>query len=107
MLPEAGAKWYTVHGTVCQPGVFCFCPCGECARVRFRIYDASDTELTRPVGEVARVFPGCCKAMATEADTFTVTFPTDGSPVKRASLISAVILMNYLFYDRRNDNNNN
>jgi len=72
---EGGAKWYTVHGTCCQPAVFCFCPWGECARVRLQVYEAADVGRERPVGEVARVFPGCCKAEFTEADDFTLAFP--------------------------------
>lgn len=58
--------------------------------------------------QVARVYPGCCRAVATESDDFTVSFPSEVDPLKRSSLISAVILMNYLFYEaNKKDNNNN
>jgi hypothetical protein len=107
VVAAGGKKWFAVHGSMCQPGALCFCPFGECARVRLQIYEGSDVERQRPIGEVARVFPGCCKAIATEADDFTIAFPADASAVQRASLVSSVILLNYLFYESNKKNNNN
>lgn len=104
---EGGALWYKVHGTMCQPAAFCFCPCGECARLRLQVYDGGDADRARPIGEVARVFPGCCEAEFTNADTFTLAMPADASPVKRASLVSAVILLNYVAFESKKKNQNN
>ncbi len=69
--------------------------------MRMQVYEGADTELTRPIGEVSRVFPGCCTNAFTNADQFSVSFPTEPDMLKRASLVSSVVLLNYLFFEKR------
>jgi len=73
----------------------------DCAQV----YDGGDTAMATPIGEVARVFPGCCQAAFTESDHFTLALPPASDPLKRASLVAAVLLMNYLFFENKKKNN--
>ena len=102
---HGGRKWYTINGSLCQPGAFCPLPFGECARFRMQIYENDD--YTKPIGEVARVFPGCLRSIGQFGDDFTIHFPEhEQDQLKRASLVSAVILLNYLFYERKQQNNN-
>lgn len=39
-----------------------------CLQVTFEIYAGDDYEHTKPLGYVARVWPGCLKTLATDAD---------------------------------------
>lgn len=64
----------------------CFLPCGDCAKLRFDIFRGNDVGHTTPVGYIARVWPGCIKALATDADNYVIEFPADASPVQRACL---------------------
>jgi hypothetical protein len=107
---ENGAKWYTVSGTMCQPGAFCLCPCAPCRRIVLEVYDGKDVAMATPVGEIARVFPGCLQSLVSQASSYTISFPGGQHEhgLRRASLAAAVLLMNYLFAEekKRRDNNN-
>ena len=104
---ENGAKWYVVSGSMCQPGAICFCPpccCGgACSRIVLHVYDASDTELKKPIGEVARVFPGWIVSAVSQASTYTIAFPQGSHEhgLRRAALAAAMLLMNYLFAEKK------
>jgi len=47
----------------------------------------------------------CAQSMFTQADDFTVTFPTTADPLRRGSLVAALLLMNYLMFENKKKNN--
>jgi hypothetical protein len=69
------------------------------------VYDGADSAKATPIGEVARVFPGCCQSAFTEADNFTLAFPPAADPLKRSSLVAAVLLLNYIAFENKKKNN--
>lgn len=95
--------WYKVHGTICQPAFWCSLPCGECSKLRFEIYHADDAGMTKPVGHLARVFPGCLKALATDADNYTIEYPVDATPMQKAALASTTVLLDFIMFGARGD----
>ena len=88
---------------MCQPGAFCLCPCAPCRRIVLEVYDGKDEAMATPVGEIARVFPGCLQAMVSQASSYTISFPGGQHEhgLRRASLAAAVLLLNYLFVRAR------
>lgn len=62
----------------------------------FNIYAADDIGKTRPIGYVARVWPGCLKSLATDADNFVIEYPVDATPVQKAAISAVPILIDYL-----------
>jgi hypothetical protein len=98
-----GKEWYHVVGSMCQAAAFCPpLPCGPCRRFVFHIYDASDVEHAHPVGEVARIWPGCLRAAfaGADADTFTIAFPDGATEVQKAALTASVILLDFLLFEK-------
>lgn len=51
---------------------------------------------SRPIGYIARVWPGCLKSLATDADNFVIEYPVDATPVQKAALSAVPILIDYL-----------
>lgn len=45
--------------------------------------------------------------MFTQADDFTVTFPPTADPLRRGSLVAALLLMNYLMFENKKRDNHN
>lgn len=71
----AHKDWYIVSATICQPAMWLFLPCGDCAKLTFEIFKGDDVNKTTPVGHIARVWPGCLKTLATDADNYVIEFP--------------------------------
>lgn len=97
-----GDVWYTLTAAICQPGMFCTCPCGPCERITFDITDNSGTK----VGEVSHVWAGCAKELIANADNFVVVFPPDATWYQKAALTSSAILMDFLYFERNQNKNN-
>ena len=90
--------WYRVHGTICQPAFWCSLPCGECSKLRFEIFHADDTAMAKPIGQLHRVFPGCLKSIATDADNYTIEYPVDATPLQKAALASTTVLLDFIMF---------
>eukprot|EP00744_Colponema_vietnamica_P004827 GILI01007151.1.p1 GENE.GILI01007151.1~~GILI01007151.1.p1 ORF type:complete len:331 (+),score=97.10 GILI01007151.1:76-993(+) len=89
---------YTIWGNCCQCG-FLNWPC--CMEVEFEIRKHGE-----PVGKIRREFPGCGKAMATDADSFVIHFPADASPQHKALLISATFFIDFRFFEKNSCSSN-
>lgn len=63
------------------------------------MYDGADTRMAKPIGEVAKVYPGIIEDLLSDASSYTVAFPGGQTEhgLRRAGLTGAVLLMNYLF----------
>ncbi len=74
--------------------------------MRYTIYEGADVDLANPVGELTRVWPGWCAAM-TDGNAYSVHWPAEQDAAKRAGLLAALILTNYVWYEGKKDKNNN
>lgn len=75
-------------------GKFCTCPCEPCDKIVFKIQRVSDTE---PEGQVLKCWSGCLKEMATDADTFSLTFPPKSTLNERMILFATVFFIDFLY----------
>jgi hypothetical protein len=99
----SGKPWYTIVGSVCQPAALCgMLPCGACKKYEFRIYAADDVAREKPVGEIARVWPGCLRSMfaGADADVFVISFPADANEFQKATLTAAVLSLDMLYFEK-------
>lgn len=92
---------YTVNGSCCQCGLLCRCPCGPCSKVDFAVLNKENTK----VGNISKVWPGCCRALFSDADSYSVSFPIDMSPRFKILVMVAAILIDYRHFEEGpNDN---
>jgi hypothetical protein len=102
-----GTTVYKVVGELCQAGMFCTLPCAPYDRVTFRIYDPKDVAFERPVGAIEKRWGGCCREVLTDATNFTIAFPPDADEFAKALLTGTTILIDFLLFEKRQDDNNN
>jgi len=61
----------------------------------------------KKIGDIKNCFPGCCSAQAwAKCDNFEINC-ADGSrfsPVDKVLLLGAVLLIDFMFFERRNQN---
>jgi hypothetical protein len=105
---DQGKVHYIIRGECLQWGMwFPPLPCGPCKKVSFLIYAGNDTAMTRPVGEISKVWSGCLKEAVSDADNFTVAFPPDATPIQKALLAAAVIHLDFLLFEKQESKNDN
>jgi len=78
--------------------------CCVCCDVTFTIESAGTGE---EVGQLKKQFTGMVKELYTDADNFSVSFPKDLDVRAKALLISAVFLIDFLFYEDNQQTENN
>lgn len=86
------------HQTVLQlkgPCACCMCEI-PCCDVEFGIY----TMAGRRIGRISKQWSGLAKEVFTEADHFGVSFPVDLDVKVKATLLSAVFLINMMFFEK-------
>lgn len=108
---EVTVGWVTQRLTFCFPrylvknaernktelwidGPFCTCSCLT-TDVVFKVVDSSGKE----VGKITKHWSGFAKELYTDADLFGISFPRELSPKIKASLIGAVLLIDYMFFE--------
>lgn len=95
--PGRGHLWYSIKsGSHCnQVGFCCKCPCKACMVIHFSIVDPEGKE----VGSLTRQNPGCVAA-ASKADDFTLDFPRESNYAQRATLIAAILLVDFIHFTK-------
>lgn len=73
------------------------CPCEACETVNFEIRDEHGNKL----GEFQKRSPGCAKAALSDADNFSLLFPSNASPEERALLTAGLILMDFTYFEEK------
>lgn len=73
------------------------CTCNICGDVEFQVYSA-DGET--PVGQIRKQWSGIAKEMFTDADNFGITFPMDLDVNVKATLLGAVFLIDFMFFEK-------
>ncbi|XP_070561767.1 phospholipid scramblase 2-like [Ptychodera flava] len=104
--------WYSFdikdehHDTVLKIDAPC-CLCQTiCCRadVEFQVFTA---DKKAEVGKISKQYPGLAREMFTDADNFGVTFPMDLDVKVKSTLLAAVFLVDFMFYEEKKNNNNN
>jgi len=57
------------------------------------------------VGEISKKWRGLCAESFTDTDTFKIDFPVGADVTTKAILMGATMLVDYMFFERKNDNN--
>ena len=108
LVDNASNSRFNIVADGCQCGICCRgSPCGRCSEVVFPIYKSSTQvkELGNCSGNIKRLFPGCLKSVATDADNFDVVFPIDASPEDKMMMIATALMIDYRFYNEGPDDN--
>ncbi len=87
---------YIIEGECCQCGICCHCACSPCERVNFTILDAKSES---KVGEVVKIWSGCAKRMFSDADNFSITFPTDATWQRKSMILACALFMGYRYFE--------
>jgi len=67
-------------------------PCKPCQEARFDIKDANSKDI---VATMIKKSSGCCKAMCTDVDYFSLIFPPQCLPEHKGLLLMATLLIDY------------
>lgn len=102
-----GTTIYKVVGELCQAGMFCNLPCAPYDRVKFGIFDAKDVARERPLGAIEKRWGGFCREVLTDATNFTIAFPPDADEFAKALLTATTVLIDFLLFEKRAEENNN
>ncbi|XP_072036588.1 phospholipid scramblase 1-like [Amphiura filiformis] len=70
-------------------------------------FEVKNLEETSTVGKVSKQWSGLMKEMFTTADNFGVTFPMDLDVKVKATMLGAVFLIDFMYFEHKDDNNNN
>ncbi|XP_052262921.1 phospholipid scramblase 2-like isoform X2 [Dreissena polymorpha] len=73
----------------------CPCQCPICCEDDINV-PITDPSLTQRVGNIAKVWRGCCREAFTDADSYRLTFPADMSLDSKVLCIGAAFMVEYL-----------
>lgn len=84
-------------------GPCCICdgPCCPCDN-NFQLVNNDGAA----VGRVQKVYSGIVKEMFTDADNFCIEFPPDLSVKSKSTLLGALFLIDFMFFEKDQNNNN-
>ncbi|XP_041480767.1 phospholipid scramblase 1-like isoform X2 [Lytechinus variegatus] len=66
-------------------------------------FDVFTGDMASTIGKVSKQWPGCFKHAWTDADNFGVTFPVDLHVNVKATLLAAVFLIDFMFFEESNN----
>jgi len=79
------------------------CPFSCGGSVPFPITDQSGTD----VGEISKEWRGCMKESFTDLDTFKIEFPQNITLETKALLLGATMLVDFMYFEKNNNDNSN
>lgn len=94
---------YHIHMPTCCCGMcvnVCAGGCCSC-KVPFYIYDAKEDVEGKEKGKIVKLWGGLVKELITEADTFTLEFPSDADAEMKATLVGATLMINQLYFENQ------
>lgn len=98
-----GIGAWTITCDCCQCGYMCANSwCGKCSEVNFEIYKGVDNCQGKAPGAIKKKFKGL-KSILGDADFFDLTFPEMATPEERLLLITGVIMLDYLYYEDKDN----
>ncbi len=72
-----------------------------CCEAFFPIMDTSGTE----IGMIHKQWGGCLQEMCTRATNFDIVYPVNLDATMKCLLIAATFLIDFMYFERKNDNN--
>jgi len=78
---------------------FCQCSCGD--EILFKILTVDGEE----VGSIIKQYNGFCMEVFTDADEYTINFPNGIDINKKALLLGAALMIDFLFYETKSGDN--
>lgn len=72
------------------------CPCNNTFKVL-------GTDRIGIIGKIRKVYCGFIKEMMTDADNFSIEFPADLSINAKSTLVAALFLIDFMFFENNND----
>ena len=101
---ENNNKKFGLEIPCCQCGFCCRDNCyGKCYEVFGNIYKINDLE--HPIGIIKKK-EKCLQETITDANTFLITFPVDANVYDKLNLISAVLMIDYRYYEENSCSEN-
>ena len=96
---------YHVHAAECGTSRGCNALAPSCCNESYDmdIYDANETKI---VSHAANVWPGCNCGGITERSNLLLRFPKDATPQQRASLVAALMLVEFAHFEWKKGDNN-
>jgi len=79
------------------------CPCSCCGDVDFKVVSLDGHE----VGMITKQWSGLAKEAFTDADNFGISFPLDLDVKVKATLLGALFLIDFMFFEQKKNNNDN
>lgn len=101
-----GEVAWTITCNCCQCGYCCKnSPCGKCSEVDFEVYKGTGPLEGNPPGKIKKKFKGL-KSFIGDADFFDLYFPKEATPEERFNLVVAVIMLDYMYYEDKDNHDN-
>jgi len=89
---------FCCNQNMCAPSICC----------PARTLDILTPDMTTKVGSIVDVFPGCnLRGCIGTADNYILNFPTDATPTDKFNLLGALILIEYMVFEKKPDKNGN
>lgn len=82
-------------------GPCCVCNCPCCGDVEFPVLAPSNEQ---QIGKVAKQWTGLIHEWLTDADTFCVTFPMDMDVRMKATMMGALFLIDFMYFEHQQNN---
>jgi len=90
--------YFCCNENMCAPS--CFCP--------VRTIDITTPDQTKKVGSIVNVWPGCnIRACLGQVDNYILNFPEDATPADKLNLLGALVLVEYMVFEKKPNNNHN
>ncbi|CAF0933088.1 unnamed protein product [Brachionus calyciflorus] len=99
ILDERDQTILKIEGPCCIWDGAC-CPCEN----EFKLLTADGQT---QIGSLTKEYAGFVKEMVSLADKFTISFPVDLSVKAKGTLIGALLLIDFMFFEHQNNNNDN
>lgn len=96
-LPKFEIKDSEGNAVLTMNGPFCSLSC--CKDINYPIMSIEGEE----IGKVTKEFSGVAREMFTDADNFAVLFPMDLDVRLKATLLGAVFMIDFMFFEHKNN----
>jgi hypothetical protein len=88
---------FCCNENMCAPSICC----------PVRTIDILTPDMNTKVGSIVDVFPGCnIRGCVGTADNYILNFPETATPTDKLNLLGALILIEYMVFEKKPDNNN-
>jgi len=94
----AGQAIYTIEGACSQCGICCETFWGRCSETILNIYRGAETANQQPCGSFIKQSQ-CFTSFCTNADAFVLHFPQGCSVEEKFLLISAAMMVQYIYFE--------